>query len=34
LGWITPATFETMAATFINIGRFTRLDITGELVMD
>jgi L-asparaginase len=34
LGWISPATFETMAATFINVGRFTRLDITGELVMD
>lgn len=34
LGWISPATFETMAATFIDVGRYTRLDITGELVMD
>jgi L-asparaginase len=34
LGWISPATFETMAATFIDVGQFTRLDITGELVMD
>jgi L-asparaginase len=34
LGWISPATFETMATHFINVGQFTRLDITGELVMD
>lgn len=34
LGWISPATYETMASTFIDVGRYTRLDITGELVMD
>ncbi len=34
LGWISPAALETMAAQFINIGRFTRLDVCGELLMD
>ncbi len=34
MGWISPAVFETLAATFINVGRFTRLDVCGELSMD
>lgn len=34
MGWISPTVFETMEANFIHVGRFTRLDISGELVMD
>jgi L-asparaginase len=34
MGWISPAVFETLAAKFINVGRFTRLDVCGELTMD
>jgi L-asparaginase len=34
MGWISPAVFEAMAVKFINVGRFTRLDVCGELTMD
>jgi L-asparaginase len=34
MGWISPAAFETLEAKFINVGRFTRLDVCGELTMD
>jgi L-asparaginase len=34
MGWISPAVFETLSAKFINVGRFTRLDVCGELTMD
>jgi L-asparaginase len=34
MGWISPAVFETMAAKFINVGNYTRLDVVGGLVMD
>ncbi len=34
MGWISPAVFETLTAQFINVGRFTRLDVCGELTMD
>jgi L-asparaginase len=34
LGWISPAALETMATQFISVGRFTRLDVCGELLMD
>jgi L-asparaginase len=34
MGWISPAVFETLSAKFINVGRFTRLDVCGELAMD
>jgi L-asparaginase len=34
MGWISPAAFEALEAKFINVGRFTRLDVCGELTMD
>lgn len=34
MGWISPAVFEKLAEKFINVGRFTRLDVCGELAMD
>ncbi len=33
MGWITPAIAETLAETFLNVTRFTRLDVVGELVL-
>jgi L-asparaginase len=33
LGWITPAVYEIMAERFIAIGRYSRLEVTGELML-
>jgi L-asparaginase len=33
MGWISPAVCETLSEQFINIGAFTRLEVTGELAM-
>jgi L-asparaginase len=34
MGWISPTVFDALEAKFLRIGRFTRLDVSGELVMD
>jgi L-asparaginase len=34
MGWISPTIFEEMEAKFLRVGPFTRLDVSGELVMD
>ncbi|MCU0537005.1 MAG: asparaginase [Hydrococcus sp. Prado102] len=31
LGWISPAIYEQLSLNFLNIGRFTRLEVSGEL---
>ncbi|MFZ4641088.1 MAG: asparaginase [Nodosilinea sp.] len=31
LGWIVPAVADTLAETYLQIGRFSRLDVVGEL---
>lgn len=33
LGWLSPSMAETLEDTFIALGRFTRLDVVGDLVM-
>jgi len=31
LGWISPSVADTLAETYLDIGRFSRLDVVGEL---
>ncbi|NDJ16184.1 asparaginase [Myxacorys almedinensis] len=33
MGWITPSVAETLSETYITLGRYKRLDVTGELSM-
>jgi L-asparaginase len=33
MGWISPAVSEALSEQFLNIGSFTRLEVTGELAM-